>query len=141
MDEGLLVYGILSYAELGSEEDYLNYLHTLFLKHPEDWNLLHLEWETDIKKAVDYMRTNILEKEVNWEQFGRMLVEELEKIYENSDLEWFADRTYRLWKNLPEQIQDIEPFWTLNGADEPLSWGDAAQTRALYETIFHYYET
>lgn len=87
------------------------------------------------------MRTNRLEKEVNWEQFGRMLVGELEKIYENSDLEWFADRTYRLWKSLPEQIQDIEPFWTLNDADEPLSWGDAAQSRALYETIFHYYET
>lgn len=43
MDEALLVYGILSYVELGSEEDYLHYLHTLFLKHPEDGDLLHLE--------------------------------------------------------------------------------------------------
>ena len=46
---------------------------------------------------------------------------------------------YGLWESLPGNIQDIEPFWTLSYADEPLSWGDEEQTRDIYEYMLDYY--
>lgn len=36
----------------------------------------------------------------------------------------FASRMYSLWKNLPSNIQNQQPFFTLCYADDPLSWGD-----------------
>lgn len=47
---------------------------------------------------------------------------------------------YSLWENLPGNIQDIEPFWTLSYADDSLSWGDEEQTRNIYEHILNYYK-
>jgi len=34
-------------------------------------------------------------------------------------------------------IQDIEPFWTLSYADEPLSWGDEEH---INECMLNYYK-
>ena len=47
---------------------------------------------------------------------------------------------YSLWESLPGNLQNMEPFWSLCYADEPLTWGDEAQTRSLYETMLSYYE-
>lgn len=46
---------------------------------------------------------------------------------------------YRLWEELPQEVQMKEPFWALNYADDPLSWGDEEQTRELYEKMMNYY--
>jgi hypothetical protein len=47
---------------------------------------------------------------------------------------------YNLWEDLPGQIQNIEPFWALCYADNPLSWGDEEQTRSIYENMMNFYE-
>ena len=46
---------------------------------------------------------------------------------------------YLLWKSLPGEIQDKQPFFTLSYADDPLSWEDEKQTRFIYENMLNYY--
>ena len=66
----------------------------------------------------------------------RILMGKLKGVYVNCvDLKWFAGRMYRLWEGLPGSIQSIEPFWMLCYADDPLSWGDEAQSRSIYEAM------
>lgn len=57
-----------------------------------------------------------------------------------ADIKQFANKMYSLWKNLPDKLQDEQPFFQLSYADDPLSWGDEKQTRSIYEKMFHYYE-
>ena len=139
--EELLVYAILLYEELITEDEYNKRLDELFLNTPEDNELLYLEWETDIKKAIIYIRTHIDYNNLDLEQFGRILMSKLKTAYVNCpDIKHFAGRMYNLWENLPGNIQNIEPFWTLCYADDPLSWGDEEQTRNIYEHMLNYYK-
>lgn len=36
-------------------------------------------------------------------------------------------------------LDEEQPFWTLSYADDPLSWGDEEQSKALYEEAFDFY--
>lgn len=138
--EELLIYAILLYEELITENEYNKRLDELFLSTPENDDLLYLEWETDIKKAIIYIRTHFDYKNLDLERFGKFLMGKLKEVYVNySDIKCFASRMYRLWESLPGNIQDIEPFWILSYADEPLSWGDEEQARDIYEHMFGYY--
>lgn len=139
--EELLVYAILLYEELITEDEYNKRLDELFLSTPEDDELLYLEWETDMKKAIIYVRTHIDYNNLDLEQFGRILMSKLKTAYVNClDIKCFAGRMYNLWESLPGNIQNIEPFWTLCYADDPLSWGDEEQTRNIYEHMLNYYK-
>lgn len=139
--EELLVYTILLYEGLVTENEYNKRLDELFLNTPENDDLLYLEWETDISKAIIYVRTHIDYKKLNLEQFGRILMNKLKAVYENClDIKYFASKMYSLWESLPGNIQNIEPFWALCYADDPLSWGDEKQTRDIYEHMLRYYE-
>ena len=51
--EELLAYTILRSEELISEDEYNKWLDELFLSHPENEELLCLEWQTDMKKGHD----------------------------------------------------------------------------------------
>lgn len=68
--EELLVYAILLYEGLVTENEYNKRLDELFLNNPENDDLLYLEWETDIKKAIIYVRTHIDYKNLDLERFG-----------------------------------------------------------------------
>ncbi len=139
--EELLTYAILLDAEFVTENEYSKRLDELFLNNPENDDLLYLEWETDIKKAIIYIRTHIDYKNLDLERFGKILMNKLRVLYLNfSDIKCFASRTYSLWKNLPGNVQNIEPFWTLCYADDPISWGDEEQTRNIYEHMLSYYK-
>lgn len=139
--EELLVYAILLNEELVTENEYNKRLDELFLKDPENDDLLYLEWETDIKKTIIYVRTHVDYKNIDFERFGKILMNKLKVVYVNcSDIKCFASQMYSLWENLPRNIQNIEPFWTLCYADEPLSWGDEKQTRNIYEHMLSYYK-
>lgn len=139
--EELLVYAVLLSEGLATENEYRKRLDELFLSNPENDDLLHLEWETDIKEAIIYIRTHIDYKNFDYEQFGEIMMSKLEVCYKNcSDIKEFASQMYRLWERLPENIQDIEPFFTLCYADDPLSYGDETQTRTIYEHMFDYYK-
>jgi len=148
--EELLVYAILLYEELVTESEYMERLDELFLSTPENDTLLYntlldLEFEPDIKKAIIYIRTHLRThfdyRNFNHKQFGKALMSKLKNFYVNcSDIKYFASRMFSLWKSLPGNLQDMEPFWTLSYADEPLSWGDEEQTRNIYEHVLNYYK-
>ncbi len=138
--EELLVYAILLYEKLTTEDEYNKRLDELFLDNPENDDLLSLEWETDIANAVIYIRTHVDYSSVDYEQFGRILMSKLKVFYESCpNIKKFADRMYGLWESLPGNIQQIEPFFSLSYADDPLSWGDEEQTRGIYESMLNYY--
>ena len=143
--EELLVYALLLYQELLTETEYNKRLDEMFLNTPENNDLfndlLYLEYETDIKKAIVYVRTHINYNNMDINLFGKILMSKLKEVYKNySDIREFAYRMYSLWEALPGNLQDIEPFWTLSYADDPLSWGDEGQTRNIYESMLCYYE-
>lgn len=138
--EELLVYALLFYQELLIETEYNKRLDEMFLNDPENDDLLYLEWETDIKKAITYVRTHINYNNLDISLFGKILMSKLKEVYKNySDIREFAGRMYNLWEALPGNLQDIEPFWALSYADDPLSWGDEGQTRNIYESMLCYY--
>ena len=138
--EEMLVYLILLFEELVAQNDYNKRLDELFLDNPENDDLLYLEWETDIRKAVIYIKTHIDYNNLDYERFGRALMSKLKEIYKNhSDIRKFASRMFSLWESLPGNIQNTEPFWILSYADDPLSWGDEEQTRSIYEHMLNYY--
>ena len=140
--EELLAYAFLYCEDIIVTEDlYQKRLDELFLKNLDNEMLLDLEWETDIKKAVTYIKTHVNYQDINREAFGMALMEKLKEYYDNcEDIKEFAGRMYGLWESLPGNIQNEEPFWTLSYADDPLSWGDEKQTRLIYEKMLDYYK-
>lgn len=143
--EELLVYALLLYEELLTESEYNKRLDELFLSTSENDDLfndlLYLEWETDIKKAIVYVRTHIDYNNLDIDLFGKILMSRLKEVYKNClDIRKFASRMYNLWEDLPGNLQDIEPFWTLSYADDSLSRGDEGQARNIYEGMLCYYE-
>ena len=137
--EELLVFALLLCEGILSEDEYWKRLDELFLESPEDDNFLYLEWETNIKKAIAYI-TNIDYAIFDYGLFGKILMEKLRIYYEQClDIKNFSERMYLLWEDLPFDIQDKQPFYTLCYADDALSWGDEEQTRKLYEVMLNYY--
>lgn len=138
--EELLVYALLLCQKLVTETEYNKRLDEMFLNTPENNDLfndlLNLEYETDIKKAIVYIRTHINYNNMDIDLFGKILMSKLKEVYKNcSDIREFAYRMYSLWESLPGNLQNIEPFCTLSYADDPLSWGDEEQTRNIYERM------
>ncbi len=138
--EELFVYALLLYEEIVSEDEYLKRLDELFLEYPGNVDLLFLEWETNKNRAITYIRTHIDCNRLDYNLFGKILMEKIKAYYNNTDLKSFAAKMYCLWKNLPESIQRREPFFMLCYADDPLSWGDEEQSRNIYESMMNYYE-
>lgn len=141
--EELLAYAILLYEGIVTEEEYQERLHALFLAHPDDRTLLDLECETNIQEAVIYIRTQLDYGYIGLhpETFGRTLMKKLKDCYDRcTDLRQFGSKMHSVWESLPGNLQNMEPFWSLCYADDPLSWGDEAQTRSLYGTMLSYYE-
>lgn len=141
--EELLAYAILLYEGIVTEEEYQEWLHALFLAYPDDRTLLDLECETNIQKAVIYIRTRadygylVLHPET----FGRVLMEKLREYYARcTDLRQFGSKMYSLWESLPGNLQSMEPFWSLCYADAFPHWNDEAQTRSFFEIMLSYYE-
>ena len=119
---------------------YQKKLNELFLKDIENEIFLKLEWETDINKAIIYIRTRINYQNINYEEFGKSLMKVLKKYYECcTSIEQFSEKMYLLWESLPGRLQNEQPFFTLSYADDPLSWGDEKQTRSIYENMLNYY--
>lgn len=143
--EELYVEFLLWKYKLNTRERYNGLLNDLFLLETNNDFLLKLEWcstnviETDRCFAY-YM--NYKQQNIDSNKFGRYLINGLNSVYKSNimSIEDFGKRCYLLWKDLPDQLSNIEPFIVLSYADEPLSWGDEAQARNIYETVFKYYD-
>lgn len=137
--EELFVYAVLLYNKIIPKEEYQHKLDKLFLENPFDDVLLELEYMQDIKEHILYIRTNFDYNNFNHDIFGKILMKKLKEYYENVEIQVFADRMWLLWKTLPDNIQEEEPFHTMTYADECLIWGDEVQTKELYEKMLNYY--
>lgn len=139
--EKLLVCAILLYEEIITKEYYWKVLDEVFLQNYNNEMLLYLECEKNIKEAIIYIRTHVDYLTLDYEIFGKFLMEELNKYYNQiSDIHKFANRMYSLWESIPEIIQNDEPFFILSYADDPLSWGDEKQSIDIYESMLNYYK-
>ncbi|NLB62301.1 MAG: hypothetical protein GX802_07820 [Clostridiales bacterium] len=139
MVERLLSYAILLKCELITLDKYNGYLNDIFLQYTDNDLLLELQWcSTNTEKTIDTILDCSRETEIDYDVFGRSLIDELEAVYKEMDINSFATKAYSVWNLLSKSI---EPFWTLCYADDPLSWGDEKQTRELYEKMFKYYES
>ncbi|MCI9136197.1 MAG: hypothetical protein HFH48_01315 [Lachnospiraceae bacterium] len=139
--EELFVFALLLCEGMVTREEYGEKLDELFLNDPENDDLLYLEWETDIKKSIAYIRAHVDYNVLDCESFGRIFMGRLKENYENCpDIGDFAKQAYHLWKSLPGNIQNKEPFFALCYGDDPLSWGDEEQTRSIYEYMMNYYD-
>ncbi len=139
--EELLVYAILLYTGIESENAYHKRLNELFLDDPTNEMLLNLEWENDVRGAIAYIEANVDYSTLDYDLFGKILMKRLREYYDRcSDIRRFAAQMYALWKKLPNSIQDEHPFFILCYADDPLSWGDEEQTRNLYHSMLEYYK-
>ena len=142
--EKLYAEFLLWINELYTNEKYESLLHDYFLNAPNDNVLLELEECTS-----DLLKTNAIfhnlwvteDKFFDVDVFGEHLFAELESIYviNKFSIEEFGKRCNSLWGLLPFHISQEEPFWTLNYADDCLTWNDEAQTRKLYEKAFSFY--
>lgn len=126
-------------------ERYEKLLNELFLIEASNDFLLELEEcstnALDTEQAL--MRAwNSGLSQFNVSIFGKHLFSGLKPAYHSSGMgiEEFGKHCYLLWCDLPSLINETEPFWTLCYADDPLSWGDEAQTRSLYEKAFAFYD-
>ncbi len=138
--EELLVYLILYCEKIIIYDLYQKKLDLLFMENPNNEVILYLEWETDIKRMLGYIRMNIDYQNFDCKIFGKILMSNLKEYYNNcQDINIFANKMYSLWKSLPSYIQNKEPFWTLSYADDPLSYRDEEQVRFLYEKMLNYY--
>lgn len=128
-------------------ESYSAQLDKLFLEAPDSAVLSELEECSASEKDTFARLWRYFSYEspvFQQDSFGKALFQGLEAAY-RSDVYPIADfsrQCYGLWKTLPEFLNQKEPFFTLNYADEPLlSWGDEQQTRQLYEAAFAFYQT
>lgn len=138
--EELLVYVLLLCEGIITEPEYQEMLDERFLENPKDEMLLYLEWENNLKQAISHIRTQVDYRALDYEIFGKILMQKLGEYYKLcSDIEKFGSTMYSLWESLPGNIQGETPFHILSYADDPLSWGDEEQSKKLYEEMLDYY--
>lgn len=137
--EGLLAYALLTCKGFDSEQEYETRLHEMFLANPKDNILLELELMSgDMWESAEYIKNN-MHRPIDKDVFGRIIVKRLEAYYRSMELREFAPMAYELWRSLPSEVEHEQPFFTMNYADDPISYGDEEQSRVLYEDIFGYY--
>ncbi len=139
--EELLAYAYLLGEGLIEFNVYENRLNEMFENDTENEDLIELEYlSSSLKETIIYIRAHTNYNTMDINKFGKKLFELLKPIYNTMDIETFAKAMNSLWHGLADNMQDIDPFWMLSYADEPLSWGDKEQTRELFEKAITYYD-
>ena len=121
---------------------YEDKLHALFLAEPDNPDYLELElMGGDLPKAICYLWAHINWNKFDQTRFGRALMDLIRPVYHSMDIRSFGSWAYCVWESLPGGLQNTEPFFSLCYADDPLSWGDEAQSRGLYEKMLSFYDS
>ena len=143
MFEELLAFALLLDVGIASLSEYHEYLDEHFLKTPDNDLLMELEWHSsDMRESISIIRNYCYGDGIDYDVFGRFLFSKLEEIYRQTrmSIQDFGKKSYAIWQQFPETIQQVEPFWTLCYADDPLSWCDEKQSRELYEKAFRFFK-
>lgn len=138
--EILFAYALLMCEGYDVWDQYSEELDRLFLDDPQNDMYLYLETVTDRKKAVFYIISAINDISFDSGVFGPALMNLISDVYKTSNLGDFAKHMYSLWSNLPDEMQENEPFFTLSYADECLLYNDEKQCRELYESAIYYFD-
>lgn len=142
--ENLYAAFLLWFHGFNTNEVYESSLNDAFLNSGDNDILLELE-ELSSNMLSTHERFmqywNYECPNFNADIFGKRLFAGLEIVYKSNalDLNEFCRRCYQLWNDLPSDIQQTEPFFTLCYADDYLSSVDEAQARKLYEKAFKFY--
>ena len=140
--EELLACALLYQCGLTPKEEYIQKLDSLFLQDETNELFLELEFCTgDWSKTLSELNA-CWNGDVCVERFGKALMGGLKRIYDRkeTDLREFAKGAYAIWNMLPWRVGSVRPFQILSYADDPLSWGDEAQARELYQEAFGFYD-
>ena len=139
--ESLIANALLYAAGFDVWDGFASRLDGLFSEHPDDPELLDLEWTTDKKEAALHAVSLIKTIRLNTDRFGGALMTALGREYQKnvSDLQAFSRKAYDIWKNLPSDISAVEPFHILSYAGDPLSWDVEVQCRSLFQKAFCFY--
>lgn len=140
--EELMVEAIMGSLGYGSFEEYQRILNNLWETAPDEYEPLLLELESrQYKDAIIYLmhRSPSFSNCDKVAVFGKYLMDRLKTLYFQLPLEEFGRLAYSVWGELPETINMEEPFYTLNYADDSLSWGDEFSCRESYKKMFDYY--
>jgi hypothetical protein len=140
--EELTVEAILGLLGYGSYEEYQRILNSLWETAPEEYEPLLLELESrNYKDALIYLihRSPVFSNSDRKAVFGKYLIQRLQTIYNQMTLEEFGSLAYSVWGMLPGTINMEEPFYTLNYADDELSYGNDYSCRKLYQKMFKFY--
>lgn len=144
--ESLIASAFLWKNGLGTYEEYNKILDEEFLENPRNDIFLELEWCSSDRDKTFSVINNFWNYEYfqpfNVDIFGATLFHGLESVYMSNSisLNEFGKRCHQLWNCLPAEIDQIEPFWTLNYAGDCISYGDDARARELYEKAFLFYQ-
>lgn len=138
--EKLFAYALLMCEGYDVWAQYSEELDRLFLDEPQNEIYLHLEGATDRKKAVLRTLSEMNNVSFDIEVFGKTLMEQISDIYKKSVLKDFAEHMYSLWNNLPDEIQNSEPFYTLSYADDCILYNSEKHCRRLFESAIYYYD-
>ncbi len=139
--EEILAYGLLMELDSTAEKLYNEKLDELFLKNPDNPDLLELELISgNTEESIIYITNHINFSDINIEIFEKKLVEFLKVLYSTMNIETFSELSYKLWNRLPCCISDREPLSVLCYAGDSLSWGDVVSARKNYERLFSCYD-
>lgn len=138
--EELFLYSLLYCAGYEECEKFQSALDRLFMSVPESELLLDLE-QRECKDAMLHLYGRMAASDFDTAEFGKLLMNNLQSLYEESDIRKFCKSMYALWKLLPSQMQYEEPFYTLSYAGECLSHNDEKQCRELFVHAFDFYNS
>ena len=141
--EELTVEALLASLGYGSAEEYQRVLNNLWETTSGEYDSFLLELESrKYKDAMIYLlhRSPAFFDSGKEDVFGKILMKRLRAIYEQIPLDEFGRLAYSVWRMLPETINSKEPFFTMNYADDCLSYGNEQQCRELYEKMFSYFD-
>lgn len=139
--EEILALGMLIDWNDTAEKLYNKKLDELFLKNPDNPELLQLELICgNIEESTIYITNHINSKNIDNETFEKSLVYYLKILYDSMDIEDFSDLSYKLWLRLPADISEKSPFSILNYTDDYVSIGFTDLAIKNYEKLFSYYE-
>lgn len=139
--EEILALGMLIDWNDTAEKLYNKKLDELFVKNPDNPELLQLELICgNIEESTIYITNHINFKNINIETFEKSLVYYLKILYDSMNIELFAELSYKLWLRLPADISEKSPFSILNYMDDYVSIGFTDLARKNYEKLFAYYK-
>lgn len=142
----LISKSLLWLSGLYTQEDYNQTLDKTFYENPDNQLLLELEiCSSDCESTFHTLRRfqTYEYKDFSVDEFGKCLLENLKTVYQSNVFKTYdyAIKCHTLWIYLPEELKFVDPFYVLSYADDPLSWGDEAHTRRIFEDLFDFYKT